>query len=747
MNPMLISEALQNATPADSPTHFACQQLSRLGEGLIPFISAMAITGLLSVAPASAANQIIKSPAHAKAFGLESLRKAVQQDGGVPLPKDLQHFVKNKEAAIQLGKALFWDMQVGSDGTQSCASCHFHAGTDSRVKNQLNPDFLAVFDQYEDEINGYFNAKKINKPVFDTGQPNHTLRREDFPFVRSIQKLNYAANGAVEPTAGNSNDIAGSMGMLFTFYNGVIPGSPVDSGSLIKDPVWNIGNRKNVRRSVPRNAPSVINAIFNYSNFWDGRANPHFNGQDGFGDQNQSDARFFAVVVNKPTGLDFETVSIEQASLASQAVDPVVSFAEMSFGDPSQKSTTDPTLPNGRSLPEIGKKLLGTSVQTGRPLTPLGLQVVHPEDSILGDLSKLPYRGLNTSYEAMIKAAFVDEYWNSSETIDTPGLVFNEMEYNFGLFFGLSVALYESTLVADHSYFDQWLETGHFNRGFGSKELAGLNLFVNEGQCVKCHAGPELTTASIRASKDGKNLIRAMAMTKGSALYDNGFYNIAVTPTTDDLGRGGADNFSNPLAFTRQALFSRVDGKALPFPIFGNNFIPAKDEDTGVPVCADTNNDGLCAANETLTSEFKRAAVDGAFKTPGLRNSLLTGPYFHNGGMATLRQVVQFYNRGGNFCSFNLKDLDANIKPLGLSDQQEEDLVAFLESLTDPRVLYRQAPFDHPELRVPVDGADTRGTGQIGAVGKRGSHHPLRTYLNLDPNDPIFTPAGTCSAE
>ena len=67
----------------------------------------------------------------------------------------------------------------------------------------------------------------------------------------------------------------------------------------------------------------------------------------------------------------------------------------------------------------------------------------------------------------------------------------------------------------------------------------------------------------------------------------------------------------------------------------------------------------VCASpNETILPGFQRVAVDGAFKTPGLRNSELTGPYFHNGGMATLRQVVQFYNRGGNFCSFNLRDLD-----------------------------------------------------------------------------------------
>lgn len=43
-----------------------------------------------------------------------------------------------------------------------------------------------------------------------------------------------------------------------------------------------------------------------------------------------------------------------------------------------------------------------------------------------------------------------------------------------------------------------------------------------------------------------------------------------------------------------------------------------------------------------------RDAVDGAFKTPGLRNVALTGPYFHNGSRSTLEQVVEFYNRGGD---------------------------------------------------------------------------------------------------
>src|SRR5207253_3316696 len=83
----------------------------------------------------------------------------------VPEPPNLAEFVTDKAAAIRLGKALFWDMQVGSDGVQACASCHFHAGADGRVKNQINPD-----------LNG-------SDPSFTLpGGPNCTLTARDFPF-------------------------------------------------------------------------------------------------------------------------------------------------------------------------------------------------------------------------------------------------------------------------------------------------------------------------------------------------------------------------------------------------------------------------------------------------------------------------------------------------------------------------------------------------------------------------------------
>jgi cytochrome c peroxidase len=68
----------------------------------------------------------------------------------------------------------------------------------------------------------------------------------------------------------------------------------------------------------------------------------------------------------------------------------------------------------------------------------------------------------------------------------------------------------------------------------------------------------------------------------------------------------------------------------------------------------------------------------GAFKTPQLRNVAKTAPYMHDGSEATLRDVIEFYDRGGNPNPW----LDGGMRPLGLSDQEKADLVALLETFT-----------------------------------------------------------------
>ena len=81
----------------------------------------------------------------------------------------------------------------------------------------------------------------------------------------------------------------------------------------------------------------------------------------------------------------------------------------------------------------------------------------------------------------------------------------------------------------------------------------------------------------------------------------------------------------------------------------------------------------------------KKSADIAAFKTPNLRNVLVTAPYFHDGSQATLWDVIDHYNKGDG-----LKDpwLDEDIQPLALTESEIDDLVAFLASLTSPQ--YRE---------------------------------------------------------
>jgi cytochrome c peroxidase len=147
-----------------------------------------------------------------------------------------------------------------------------------------------------------------------------------------------------------------------------------------------------------------------------------------------------------------------------------------------------------------------------------------------------------------------------------------------------------------------------------------------------------------------------------------------------------------------------------------------------------------------------RDAVDGSFKTPTLRNVELTGPYFHNGSYGTLEQVIDFYNRGGNVhrtsngdtsaYGKNSSNFDADVMALGLTDAEKAALVAFLKTLTDDRVRYEKAPFDHPALKVPhghkgdnTTVSTTDGVKAIDeflavpAVGASGVTTPIKPFL------------------
>lgn len=552
----------------------------------------------------------------------------------IPEPDNLNAFVADRSLAIALGKAFFWEMQAGSDGRQACATCHYHAGVDNRAINTLRPGPNGSFDT----MSG----------------PGLTLMAQDFPFEE------------------DNDDIVGSQGVVKKDFNNIVEGFALDDGIDAFDPIF-FGHRQ----VTGRQAPSVINAVFNHRSFWDGRAQNDFNGVDPFGFRNPH----AEVWKQNPDGSSSPvTISLVNSSLASQAVGPPNSDVEMAWA--------------GRTFPELGKKLLS--------LTPLATQQISASDSVLAPYRDPSGMGLTVSYEDLIKAAFHADWWGSTDTYsvacDTalPGESYSQLECNFALFWGLAVQLYESTLVSDDSAFDRFRE-GDFT-AMTAQQVRGMTVFLGKASCLACHKGSEFTGASVNgmhmreANRLENGVIERMIIgNSGLAAYDNGYYNIGMRPTAEDPGVGGTDPWGNPLSFTRLAQQGWDVCDLTPFCVIGPG---------------------------------DRLAVDGNFKTPSLRNVELTGPYFHTGRYATLEQVVEFYDGGGdsepvfNATGSRIGDstgsgplgqgeapggsnLDANIHPLGLSDQEQADLVAFLKSLTDHRVRCELAPFDHPELRLP----------------------------------------------
>ena len=82
-------------------------------------------------------------------------------------------------------------------------------------------------------------------------------------------------------------------------------------------------------------------------------------------------------------------------------------------------------------------------------------------------------------------------------------------------------------------------------------------------------------------------------------------------------------------------------------------------------------------------NETKEDFDKGAFKTLGLRDITKSAPYMHNGIKATLEEVIEFYDRGGDV----KENLSPFITPLGLSNQEKKDLVEFLKSLDGEPIL------------------------------------------------------------
>ncbi|HLJ51427.1 MAG TPA: cytochrome c peroxidase [Bryobacteraceae bacterium] len=561
----------------------------------------------------------------------------------LPERSSLNQYVQDQTALIVLGKALFWDMQSGSDGRLACASCHFHAGADHRVQNQLSN--------------------------FSSGMvPNAVLTDSDFPF-HLLSNPNNNRSAVVRDTSA----VTGSAAILRRLLTAIVPGNPAEMGNDLTDaPAFSL-NGINTRQVTTRNAPSVINAVFNFRNFWDGRASDIFTGATPFG---VSDTGLHALNVSSGAPV-LEAVEVTNSSLASQSVGPALNSGEMSY--------------EGRSWAQIGQKVLS--------LQPLALQRVAPDDSVLGTYAVAGRRGLQvTSYQALVEAAFAPDYWQSDQLVDVfgtpaPDGEFTVEQYNFGLFWGLAIQAYESTLRADDSRVDQFFDGN--SSALTPQEQRGLQLFQGRGNCTNCHAGAELTLASY----SGVTQNRGGPGPGRGPLPDRGFFRTGVRPISDDVGLGGTDVFGNPLS---RAVVN------------------------GAPL----------------------AVVQGLFKAPALRNVEFTGPYQHNGGQATLEQVIDFYSRGGDFPEGG--NLGPGIGNKNFSQADRDAIVAFLKALSDDRVRYERAPFDHPEICVPVGEQSTDAASvvldtsnsmfQLSAadkwagipeVGQGGNAVPLQTFIEL----------------
>ena len=619
--------------------------------------ASMALAGVFAAAQDSADTTIPRVPDPPLAADLKELPGDLR-GVSVPGPSNLGDFVRDPDMAIALGKALFWDMQVGSDGVQACASCHFRAGADPRSRNQVSP-----------------GLKHMPEPdlTYTTGSgPNHQLTASDFPLSRlATPGIRGGLNSATD-----SNDVVSSQGIHH-------PASAVDPLG------FQVGS-VNTRRVEPRNTPSVINAVFNHRQFWDGRAENVFNGVNHLGERDPAAKVFRADDPAQPLEV---RIALLDSSLASQAVAPIVSDIEMAAP--------------GRTPQEVGRALAEGQRKQGKKVVairPLAKQQVAATDSVLGTMTRWPQKGLAFNrYDQMIKAAFHEQWWRSSKVIrvnadgsktlvaknkgecGTSNCSANEyslMQYNFALFFGIAVQMYEATLVSDDTPWDRFrrqhatatdpalnpwnnLNPDHISR----LALFGAHLFNDRTRsatnirCSNCHEQAELTDASVRRVQAPN---AGPVRNRDGNVIDKGFNNIGIRPTDDDLGVGATDTFG-PLSFTRR-MFPESPPASFQGALVNKGF-----------------------------------GVQGAFKIPSLRNVALTAPYFHNGEARTLREAVELYSRGGNVHPVLAMD-GTLIEPLGvpsLTPEEIDAIVAFLESLTDERVLYRRAPFDHPQLFVP----------------------------------------------
>ena len=191
-----------------------------------------------------------------------------------------------------------------------------------------------------------------------------------------------------------------------------------------------------------------------------------------------------------------------------------------------------------------------------------------------------------------------------------------------------AIASYERTQLSFDSPFDHFI-AGDKN-AIDDSAKHGWELFNTQARCNKCHA---LTDTQ----RDVTNLI------------DNDFHNIGILAVRHNVV---------PLARQAEQLINSGDASAIDR--------------------AAIQTDMSALGRFLITKQQKDIA---SFKTPNIRNVLVTGPYFHDGSQETLWDVVDHYNKGAGLQN---PYLDEDIQPLALSESDIDDLVAFMASLTSP---------------------------------------------------------------
>ena len=196
---------------------------------------------------------------------------------------------------------------------------------------------------------------------------------------------------------------------------------------------------------------------------------------------------------------------------------------------------------------------------------------------------------------------------------------------------GMAIASYERTLNSANSPFDRWYY-GKDDKAIAAKTKRGFDLFIGKAGCSQCHS-----------------------IDKNTALFtDNKLHNTGI---------GFDAAMAKPTATTQRVQLAPG--------VF-----------TEIP------NEVIASVSETKANDLGRYEVTQnpkdrwLYKTPSLRNVSLTAPYMHNGSIASLREVVEFYNRGG----IANENLDRLIKPLNLSSSELDELESFLANLTGNNV-------------------------------------------------------------